>query len=66
MTIISKWVSILVDTTKNRDPLNWCATCRLRQNCLTVLVNAPGHNQGPLMPSIAVAHCSTYEEELQQ
>lgn len=63
MGLVDMLVPLRVDPSKKRDPLNWCPTCRLRHNCLTVVVNANGHNQGPLMPSIAVAHCTVYQEE---
>lgn len=63
MALVDMLVPIQVDPSKKRDPLNWCPTCRLRSNCLTVIVNAPDHGQGPMIPITAVAYCSVYEEE---
>lgn len=63
MTVDTVLVPILVDSTKRRDPLNWCPTCRKRDCCVTIVVNPPGLHQGPLLPLIAVACCSQYDED---
>ena len=56
-----KTIKVLVPDDSDRNPLNWCASCALRESCVTVVPNVKP--DGTLLPLVAAAFCSVYREE---
>ena len=56
-----KTIKVLVPENSKRDPLNWCASCALRESCVTVVAKVKPC--GTLLPLVAAAFCSVYREE---